>query len=258
MFLSDTRAGRNFDVVVLWLIALSVLTVMLESVASIRTEYRNALRLAEWFFTIVFTIEYCLRLWAVHRPRKYALSFFGLVDLLAILPTYLELIIPDSHYLLGLRILRMLRMFRILKMAQHISEAGILMTAIRASRAKIIVFFSSVLVIVCVEGTIVYVIENDVNPGFHSIPQSIYWAIVTITTVGYGDVAPVTVLGKVMASIIMLTGFAIIAVPTGVVTVELNREMLRGRSDGRSCRRCGSTLHDGRARFCNQCGEALT
>jgi voltage-gated potassium channel len=257
IFLSDTKAGRLFDLVLLWLIALSTLVVMLESVGSIRTEYRHALRIAEWTFTVIFTIEYVLRLWVVRHPWKYARSFFGIVDLLAILPSYLELIVPDTHYLLVLRILRMLRMFRVLKMAKHLAEAGVLLAAIRASREKIFVFFASVLVIVCVEGTIVYVLENDVNPDFHSIPQAIYWAIVTITTVGYGDVAPVTVLGKVMASIIMLTGFAIIAVPTGVVTVELNREMRKGRTGDRRCKECGWDAHDTCALYCQQCGTKL-
>jgi voltage-gated potassium channel len=257
VFLSDTKAGRVFDVVLLWLIGLSTFVVMVESVGSIRAEYRQALRIAEWTFTIIFTIEYVLRLWVVQNPWRYARSFFGIVDLLAILPSYLELIVPDTHYLLVLRILRMLRMFRVLKMAKHMTEAGVLLAAIRSSREKIFVFFASVLVIVCVEGTIVYVLENDVNPDFHSIPQAIYWAIVTITTVGYGDIAPVTVLGKVMASIIMLTGFAIIAVPTGVVTVELNREMRKGRTGDRRCKGCGWDVHDTRALYCQQCGTKL-
>lgn len=257
IFLSDTRAGRAFDVALLWIIAASVLVVMLESVDSLRNEYEQAFRLAEWGFTFVFTIEYVVRLWVVRRPLRYARSFFGVVDLLAFVPTYLELLLAGSHYLMILRVLRMLRMFRVLKMAHHIGEAGVLLNALRASRAKIFVFLFSVMALVCVEGTVMYLIEHSVNSGFRNIPQAIYWAIVTITTVGYGDVAPVTVLGKMMASVIMLTGFAIIAVPTGVVTAELGREMLQARQVRRRCGECGWEQHDARAHFCQQCGTRL-
>jgi len=258
IFLTDTPAGRGFDVALLWIIAVSVLVVMLESVVSLRADNEFAFRVAEWCFTIIFTIEYALRLWVVRRPWRYALSFFGVIDLLAFLPTYLELFIAGSHYLMILRVLRMLRMFRVLKMAHHIGEAGVLLNALAASRAKISVFLFSVLALVCVEGTLMYLLEHSVNPGFHNIPQSIYWAIVTITTVGYGDVAPVTILGKMMASVIMLTGFAILAVPTGVVTAELGREMARSRRTGLRCRECGWDEHDSHARFCQQCGIKLT
>jgi voltage-gated potassium channel len=257
IFLSDTRAGRVFDVVLLWVIAASVLVVMLESVDSIRAPREGAFRAAEWIFTVLFTIEYGLRLWAVRRPWRYATSFFGVVDLLAFLPTYLELFLTGTHYLMILRVLRLLRMFRVLKMAHHIGEAGVLLNALNASRAKISVFLFSVMAFVCVEGTLMYLIEHTVNPGFRNIPQSIYWAIVTITTVGYGDVAPVTVLGKLMACVIMLTGFAIIAVPTGVVTAELGREIARSRRVHVRCRECGWDEHDHRARFCQQCGVKL-
>ncbi len=258
IFLTDTPAARGFDVALLWIIAVSVLVVMLESVDSLRANNEFAFRVAEWGFTIIFTIEYALRLWVVRRPLRYALSFFGIIDLLAFLPTYLELFITGSHYLMILRVLRMLRMFRVLKMAHHIGEAGVLLNALKASRAKISVFLFSVLALVCVEGTLMYLLEHSVNPGFHNIPQSIYWAIVTITTVGYGDIAPVTILGKMMASVIMLTGFAILAVPTGVVTAELGREMARSRLSGRRCRECGWDEHDARAHFCQQCGIKLT
>jgi voltage-gated potassium channel len=257
IFLSDTPAGRAFDVALLWVIAASVLVVMLESVDSLRTRHAAAFRLAEWGFTLLFTGEYVVRLWIVRRPLRYARSFFGLVDLLAFLPTYLELVLAGSHYLMILRVLRMLRMFRILKMARHIGEAGVLVNALLASRAKISVFLFSVMALVCVEGTVMYLLEHSVNEGFRNIPQSIYWAIVTITTVGFGDVSPVTVLGKMMASIIMLTGFAILAVPTGVVTAELGREMARSRRQHSVCGECGWDEHDHRAIFCQQCGRRL-
>jgi voltage-gated potassium channel len=257
VFRSDTRAGRLFDLTLLWIIAASVLVVMLESVPSLRLTHGQFLRHAEWFFTIVFTIEYAVRLAIVRSRARYARSFFGVVDLLSILPSYLELFVAGSHYLLMLRVLRMLRMFRVLHMAQHVGEASVLMNALRASRAKILVFLFSVMALVCVEGTVMYILETAENPGFNSIPQSIYWGIVTLTTVGYGDVSPVTVLGKVMASIIMLTGFAIIAVPTGVVTAELGREIGRSKRGKRACVHCSWDQHDPRARFCQQCGEPL-
>lgn len=257
IFLSDTRAGRAFDVALLWIIAASVLVVMLESVDSLRARHQALFDGAEWGFTLLFTIEYGLRLWTVRQPGRYARSFFGVVDLLSFLPTFLELFLAGSQYFMVLRILRLLRMFRVLKMAHHLGEAGVLINALLASRAKISVFLFSVLALVCVEGTLMYLLEHSVNQGFRNIPQSIYWAIVTITTVGYGDVAPVTVLGKMMASVIMLTGFAILAVPTGVVTAELGREMSRQRQQQRRCPGCGWEEHDRRARFCQQCGGAL-
>jgi voltage-gated potassium channel len=257
IFQSDTRAGRFFDIALLGIIAASVTVVMLESVDSLRARHATTFRVAEWAFTILFTVEYLLRLWVVRRPGRYARSFFGVVDLLAFLPTYLELFLAGSHYLMVLRVLRMLRMFRVLKMAHHMGEAGVLINALVASRAKISVFLFSVLALVCVEGTLMYLLEHSVNTGFRNIPQSIYWAIVTITTVGYGDVAPVTALGKLMACVIMLTGFAILAVPTGVVTAELGREMSRRRRLHRHCSACGWDDHDARALFCQQCGVRL-
>jgi voltage-gated potassium channel len=227
-------------------------------VDSLRLRFGTFFLTVEWAFTIVFTLEYLVRLWVVRRPVRYARSFFGVVDLLAFLPSYLELLLAGSHYLMMLRVLRMLRMFRVLKMAHHIGEAGVLLNALRASRAKISVFLFSVMALVCVEGTMMYLLEHQANPGFSNIPQSIYWAIVTLTTVGYGDISPVTVLGKMMASVIMLTGFAIIAVPTGVVTAELGRAMSRGGGGPRRrCNECGWEDHDHRARFCQQCGSRL-
>lgn len=255
IFRSDTRAGRIFDTGLLIFIGLSVLTLMLESVDELRTAHPSLFGTLEWCFTAVFTAEYLTRLWVVRRRLRYALSFFGIVDLISILPSFIELLIPGAHYLMGLRVLRLMRLFRILKMADHIGEANILLNALGASRRKITVFFLTVFSVVLVEGTIMYVLEKDANPDFANIPQAIYWAIVTITTVGYGDVAPVTLLGKMMASVIMLTGFAIIAVPTGIVTHEIGREM-RGRHC-RRCKECGWEENDMRARFCQQCGVAL-
>ena len=255
IFLSDTRAGRVFDVVLLWLILLSVLTVMLESVEEIRSGREALFRVLEWTFTGLFTIEYALRLAVVRRRLPYFRSFYGIIDLMAILPAYLELLLPGTHYLVAVRVLRLMRMFRVLKMAECLGEASLLMNALRASRRKIQVFLVAVLTLVLVEGTVVYVIESPHNEDFHNIPQAVYWAIVTLTTVGYGDVTPVTVAGKVMASIIMLTGFAIIAVPTGIVSAEIREEMRRGRR--RRCPECGWDDHDPRARFCHQCSRQL-
>jgi voltage-gated potassium channel len=257
IFLSDTRAGRVFDIVFLWLIGLSVLTVAIESVEGIRAQHGRLLVAFEWVFTVIFTIEYLARLWVVRRRWRYAVSFFGIVDLLAIIPSWMELVVPDGHYFLALRVMRLLRMFRVLKMSQHLQEAAVLMTALRASRRKVMVFFFFVLLLVCVEGTVMYVLENESKSGFTSIPESIYWAVVTITTVGYGDISPVTPLGKVMASIIMLTGFAIIAVPTGIVTSELGRGASPSMGARRRCENCGCDEHLAAAVHCHQCGGVL-
>jgi len=257
LFMSNTPAAKTFDVALLWLIGASVLVVMLESVDSLRQRHGMPLRVAEWFFTIVFTMEYLARLVVVRHRWRYVRSFFGIVDLVSILPTYLELLLSGTHYLMVVRVLRLLRMFRVLKMVEHLGEASVLLNALVSSRHKIGVFLFSVVAVVCVEGTFMYLLEHGHKSGFDNIPQSIYWAIVTITTVGYGDIAPVTVLGKMMASVIMLTGFAIIAVPTGIVTAELGREMAGGKRVARRCRECGWEGHDQRARFCHQCGSGL-
>lgn len=256
IFQSDTPAGRTFDLVLLVLIILSVLTLVMESVEPLRQQHIAIFTALEWGFTITFTLEYLARLWVVRNRIKYATSFFGIVDLLSLLPTYISLLVPGTQYLMVLRILRLMRMFRILKMAEHLGEASLLLNALGASRRKITVFFTTVLTVVFVEGTVMYVIEQNANPDFSNIPQSIYWAIVTITTVGYGDVAPVTVPGKIMASVIMMTGFAIIAVPTGIVTYEIGREM-RGSRIRRRCDECGWTEHAATARYCQQCGTKL-
>jgi len=257
IFYSDTTAGRAFDIALLLLIATCVIVVMLESVESLRVQHRQLFITLEWIFTAIFTVEYIARLWVVRDRWRYATSFFGIIDLISILPSYLELLLAGSHYMMTIRILRLLRMFRILKMAEHVGESYLLLRALRASSNKIMVFLASVVAIVCIEGTMMYVIEHSANEGFANIPQSIYWAIVTITTVGFGDVTPVTVLGKMMACVIMLTGFAIIAVPTGVVTSEMNREMGNVKTVRRPCPNCGSSRHEERALYCHQCGQSL-
>lgn len=257
LFMSDTPAAKAFDVGLLWVIGMSVAVVMLESVDSIRESFSTALYTAEWIFTILFTVEYAARIWVVRNRWNYIRSFYGVVDLVSVLPTFLELLLAGTHYLMVVRSLRLLRMFRVLKMAEHIGEASTLLNALRGARHKIGVFLFSVIAIVCVEGTLMYLIEHGNGSGFDNIPLSMYWAVVTLTTVGYGDIAPVTVLGKLMASVIMLTGFAIIAVPTGIVTAELGREISAGRIANRRCRECGWEGHDARARFCHQCGNQL-
>jgi len=246
-----------FDVALLILIAACVLIVMLESVESLRAQYGRQFVILEWAFTAVFTVEYLIRLAVVRNRWRYATSFFGVIDLISILPSYLELFMTGTHFLMTVRILRMLRMFRILKLAAFVSESGMLLRALSASRDKIMVFLATVLAIVCVEGTLMYVLEQNANSGFDNIPQSIYWAVVTITTVGFGDITPVTVAGKFMACIIMLTGFAIIAVPTGVFTAEMNREFRSTGSKPRPCPECGWERHDPHAHYCHQCGNHL-
>ena len=256
--LSDTPAGKTFDVWLLWLIGGSVLVVMLETVESLESEHKNLFYILEWGFTIIFTIEYGVRIWLVRKKRSYIFSFFGIIDLLSILPTYLELLLIGTHYFTVIRILRLLRMFRVLKMARHMSEANILMNALAASRPKIAVFIFGVLSLVALEGTLMYILEHGYNPQFSSIPESMYWGIVTVTTVGYGNIVPVTVMGKMVASLMMMTGFAIIAVPTGIVSAELHREMASIRMDTRECKECGLVGHDQKARYCKSCGTELS
>ncbi len=257
IFLSDTTAGRLFDAVLLVLVAASVLVVALESVAELQPRWGLTMARAEWVFTILFTLEYVARLAVVRRRWRYATSFFGFVDLVSILPSYLGIFFADTHYLLILRVFRLLRVFRVFKLAEHVTEGAVLLSALRASRNKITVFLVSVLAVVTVEGTFIYILESEHNPRFSNIPQSIYWAVVTLTTVGYGDITPVTVPGKMMATVIMLTGFSIIAVPTGVVTAELGREMARVRRRDVRCASCGWDEHDARALHCQHCGARL-
>lgn len=255
IFEADTQAGKRFDVLLIVCIILSVIAVLLDSVASIHQKYGFFLYGVEWFFTILFTIEYVLRLISVLKPFRYAISFYGIIDLLAILPTYLSLILPGSQYLLTIRILRVLRVFRVFKLVKYLTEARLLMQALRASRRKIFVFLFTVLTLVIVFGSLMYLIEGREN-GFTSIPRSVYWAIVTLTTVGYGDISPQTNLGQLLASFIMILGYAIIAVPTGIVTVEFSRVSSRKVST-QACPVCSAEGHDPDAKFCKYCGEKL-
>jgi len=255
IFESDTPAGRWFDVWLLIAIALSVGVVMLESVQAIDGAHGDALRLAEWGFTILFTVEYAVRLMVVRRPMGYALSFFGIVDLLAIAPTYASLLLPGAQALAVVRTLRLLRVFRILKLVHYLQEMEVLSRALRQSRRKIAVFIATVLTAVSVLGSLMYLVEGAAN-GFTSIPMSVYWAIVTLTTVGYGDVSPQTPLGQLLASVIMILGYGIIAVPTGVVTLEMQRAAAEPVS-GQACRTCAAEAVSADARFCHRCGAAL-
>jgi len=255
IFEADTRAGRAFDVALLVTIVLSVLVVVLESVRSLRNAYGPIFLALDWLITVLFTVEYVLRLLCVSRPLRFATSFYGLVDLIAVLPTYLGLLVPNSHYLLVVRALRLLRVFRILKLGAFLLEAQQLQHALRASGRKIAVFLFTVVTIVLIVGSMMYVVEGEQH-GFVDIPTSIYWAIVTLTTVGYGDLAPVTPLGKTLASVVMLLGYGILAVPTGIVTVELQKAS-RAPISTQACTACGRDGHDADAVHCKFCGVAL-
>lgn len=255
IFEADTPEGRAFDLVLLLAIGVSVFAVSLESVASVRAEYGDALRAVEWVLTILFTAEYVLRLACVDRPIRYAVSFFGIVDLLSVLPTYLSLFFFGTQSLAVVRALRLLRVFRILKLAEFVGEARVLGTAIRASQRKIIIFLGTVMTLVLIIGAAMYLIEGGEN-GFTSIPQGMYWAIVTLTTVGYGDISPGTPLGKFFAAVVMFVGYGIIAVPTGIVTSELTVAQKR-EITSRACPACTEHGHDADARFCKYCGSDL-
>ncbi|MGD9563798.1 MAG: ion transporter [Pyrinomonadaceae bacterium] len=254
VFEAETRAGRTFDVTLTVLILLSVSAVFLESMQWMRDLWGPELRLAEWAFTILFSIELALRMIAVKRPFRYMLSFYGLVDLLAILPTYLSLFVPETRYLLTIRILRLLRIFRVLKLTEYVTGGRIITDALKASKQKISVFLMAVVTIVTVVGSLMYVIEGEEH-GFADIPTSIYWAIVTMTTVGYGDISPQTAVGKLLASIVMIMGYGIIAVPTGIVTAELARRP--NPASTHVCPNCHAEGHDADAVHCKYCGAML-
>jgi voltage-gated potassium channel len=253
IFEADTPAGQAFDVALLVAILLSVLAVLLESVASIGQRYGSWLYGVEWVFTILFSVEYLLRLLSVLRPLKYALSFFGLVDLLAVVPTYLSLVFTGAQTLLVIRVFRLLRLFRIFKLTRYLGEARSLSRALTASRYKITVFLGTVMAVVVIVGAMMYLIEGP-ERGFTSIPRAIYWAIVTMTTVGYGDIAPQTFLGQALAATLMILGYGIIAVPTGIVSVELAQVR---RDQSPRCRLCIEGKHDEDARFCKWCGSLI-
>ncbi len=255
VFESDTPLGKAFDVVLIGAILLSVVAVMLESVEPMRARHFEALRALEWGLTLLFTVEYGLRLVIARSSWRYATSFFGVVDFLAVVPTYVSVLAPGAQYLLVVRLLRVLRVFRVLKLTNYLDEADVLRTAMQASRRKITVFLFAVLTLVVILGSLMYVIEGAAN-GFTSIPRSIYWAIVTLTTVGYGDISPQTTLGQALAALVMIIGYGIIAVPTGIVTAELTRAGAP-RPRRRVCPTCTLASHDANARFCKHCGTRL-
>lgn len=257
IFEADTRAGRMFDLALLFFILLSLALVMLQSMKQVSAVYGRQLFTLEWIVTILFTVEYALRIMAVKKPLKYMTSFYGIIDLLAILPTYLSILFPGSHYLLAIRALRLMRVFRILRLSQFVREGTIIVLAMKASARRIGIFLSFVLLLSVILGAMVYVAESGANDKFSSIPQSIYWAIVTITTVGYGDISPITPIGKLIASFIMLLGYAIIAVPTGIVTVELSKSARKEESNTQACPSCSAYGHDPDAKFCKYCGHHL-
>ena len=251
----DAPDERNFDLVLIVTILASVLVVLLDSVGTIKARWHGVLYAAEWFFTVLFTVEYVVRLWTVRRPVRYATSFFGVIDLLSILPTYLSLFFPASASLLVVRSLRLLRVFRVLKLVEYSGEAGILVDALLRSRRKILVFLSAILTVVIIFGAIMYVIEGPEH-GFHSIPTGMYWAVVTMATVGFGDIAPGTPLGRFVTSILILIGYSVIAVPTGIYTAELASSLRPQRRQVR-CVECGLPEHEQDAWHCRKCGRAL-
>ncbi len=256
IFEAETPAGAVFDVALIVAILLSVAAVMLDTVPSVHARYGAVLYVVEWAFTAFFLIEYLVRLWCIREPRAYALSFFGLVDLACILPSFIGLFWPGAQNLLVIRILRVLRVFRVLRMVQYVSEANLLLDALRASARKIIVFVSTVLTLVVIFGSLMYLIEGSANEGFSSIPRSVYWAVTTLSTVGYGDITPITPIGKTMATIVMVLGYGIIAVPTGIITLEMN-EAHRRAANTRTCAECSAEGHSQEATFCWRCGAHL-
>lgn len=256
LFRGETKEGRLLELVLLGAIVLSVGTVMLESMESFRAAHGRLLGVAEWLFTLLFTVEYGLRLASVRRPFRYATSFFGIVDFIAVVPTYLALLVLSSNYFLVVRILRLVRVFRILKLGRYVQAGNTIWLALQASRQKITVFLMAVVSLVVLVGTLMYLIEGP-EAGFHSIPAGIYWAIVTLTTVGYGDLTPISIPGRMLASVVMILGYSIIAVPTGIVTVELGRARESERGPERTCPGCGVSGHAAEAAYCKACGGKL-
>jgi len=258
VFEAETPKGRLFDIALLWLIALSVLVIMLESVPELKAKHRVLFLTLEWFFTIVFTIEYFLRIWLVRNPKRYIFSFFGIIDLISCLPTYLQLFIPGAQTLLVIRILRLLRIFRILKMIQHIRGADLIIRSLISSRAKISVFFFTMFVFSVIVGTILYLIESrHPESMFTNIPLSIYYTIITITTIGFGDITPQTPLGMIITAFTGLMGYAVIAVPTGIISADLAQTYQKKNETTEACPSCGVHGHLMDARFCRKCGDPL-
>jgi len=256
VFGHESRAGRNFDILLIVAICISVLVVMLDSVEALHARYTAQFYVVEWMFTLLFSAEYLLRLAIVRQPVRYARSFFGIIDLLAVLPTYLSLLLPGAQYLLVIRVLRILRVFRILKLLRYVDETRLLIGALSRSWRKIQVFIVGILTIVTVFGAIMYVVEGPEN-GFSSIPMSMYWAIVTVATVGFGDIAPVTPLGRFITSILVLIGYGVIAVPTGIYTAELASSLRTPPRDERGCSGCRLVGHEADALHCRRCGAPL-
>lgn len=258
IFEADTPKGKVFDIVLLTLIVISIIVVMLESSDEYNEDYGVYFFYIEWILTIIFTVEYMLRLWSTLRPWKYALSFYGIVDLLAIIPTYLSLVVPNTQYFLIIRILRLMRVFRVFKLGHYLDEGDQLRRSLIASRNKISVFLFAVTILVIIIGSIMYLIEGGSNDGFSSIPRAVYWAIVTITTVGYGDITPITRVGQFLSAVVMILGYAIIAVPTGIVTSEMFNEANRMRqTTTQVCRYCAKEGHAADAVYCKYCGGRL-
>ena len=259
IFEAETPIGKIFDISLLVAILLSVLIVMLESVEQINQKYGELLTILDWAITILFTLEYVLRIYAVRKPWRYIFSFYGLVDLLSIIPTYLSVFVPGSHYLTTIRMLRLLRVFRILKLTKYLVESQTLMIAIRKSQRKITVFLGAVLIIIFIVGSMMYFIEGTLagNEKFANIPESMYWAIVTVTTVGYGDITPITALGKMFSALLMILAYGVLAVPTGIVSVELAQAQKQVEHPTLACKNCGREGHDDDADYCKFCGEEL-
>ncbi|MEL6668914.1 MAG: ion transporter [Bacteroidota bacterium] len=257
IFEADTQTGRWFDVFLMVLIVLSVLTVMMESVQEYDIKYHKLFITLEWIFTVIFTIEYLLRIWVTRKPWKYALSFYGIIDLVAILPTYLSIFIGSGLALVVVRILRLMRVFRVFKLGKFLVEGDQLQKAIAKSRNKILVFLLAVLLLVVIIGSVIYLIEGQQNDGFTSIPRSIYWAIVTLTTVGYGDITPQTSIGQFLSAAVMIIGYSILAVPTGIVTTELIKGTRANFTNTQVCRFCCREGHADDAVFCKYCGSRL-
>ena len=257
IFEADTPAGKFFDIALLVFIIASVLAVVLETVPTIYSKYAQIIKVLEWIFTIFFTIEYIMRLYSTLKPLKYATSFYGIIDLLAILPSYLTLIFAGSHSLMVIRAIRLLRIFRIFKMVSFIQEAEYISQALYKSSRKIAVFLFTILMIVIIVGAVMYLVEGSVNPDFDSIPRSIYWAIVTLTTVGYGDISPSSSLGQFIAAFVMILGYAVIAVPTGIVTKELITNTKEVQTNTQACMHCSKAGHDDDATFCKYCGNLI-
>lgn len=254
IFETKTPAGKWFDMILLILILISVVVVVMESMATVNRQYGKWLRIIEWIITLAFTVEYIIRIMVVRKPFRYIFSFYGIIDFLAVIPTYIGLFLAGTHSMVVIRVLRLLRIFRIMKFNRYMAEGSIIVRALIASRRKIAVFLFGVFTVVIIIGTLMHLIEGPEN-GFSNIPRGIYWSIVTLTTVGYGDLYPATTAGRFIASFVMILGYAIIAVPTGIVTAEMSRNKENGNT--RKCQKCGKQQHEDHARYCDRCGTRL-